>query len=130
METNFNEVFEKVASSVKEMVKTETIIGEEFKMGEYTCKPVIKVGVGYGTGKGEGHHPKQKTEGQGHGAGAAMGLAPVGFLATKGDEITFIPADQKKGLQTALEKLPEIFEKFMAMKNETKESEKTSDKKK
>ncbi len=129
METNFNDVFEKVANSVKDMVKTETIIGEEFKMGEYTCKPVIKVGMGYGTGKGEGHHPKHKSEGEGHGAGAALGLAPVGFLATKGDDITFIPADQKRGLQAAIEKLPEIFEKCMAMK-EKKESGKAEEKKK
>jgi uncharacterized spore protein YtfJ len=58
METNFEQVFEKVSSSVKDMVNTETVIGDEFKIGEFTCKPVIKVGVGYVTGKGEGNHPK------------------------------------------------------------------------
>jgi hypothetical protein len=38
METNFEQVFEKVSSSVKDMVNTETVIGDEFKIGEFTCK--------------------------------------------------------------------------------------------
>jgi uncharacterized spore protein YtfJ len=118
METNFEQVFDKLSSSVKDMVSTNTIIGEEFAIGDFTCKPVIKVGVGYGTGKGEGEDPKHKHKGGGHGAGAAMGMAPVGFLVTKGDEISFIPADQKKGLSAIFEKAPDLVEKIMEMKAE------------
>ena len=130
MENNFEQVFEKVSSSVKEMVNTDTILGEEFKIGDFTCKPVIKVGVGYGTGKGEGHHPKARQEGHGQGAGAAMGIAPVGFLVAKGDEISFIPADQKKGLQAIFEKVPDLIEKIMDMKErKEKEKDKEEDKK-
>ena len=123
METNFDQVFEKVASSVKEMVNTDTILGEEFKIGDFTCKPVIKVGVGYGSGKGEGQHPKSDQKGTGHGAGAAMGIAPVGFLVAKGDEISFIPADQKKGLQAIFDKVPDLIEKIMEMKKEQQKTE-------
>ena len=124
MENNFEQIFEKVSTSVKEMVSTDTILGEEFKIGDFTCKPVIKVGVGYGTGKGEGYHPKAKQEGHGQGAGAAMGIAPVGFLVAKGDEISFIPADQKKGLQAIFDKVPDLIEKIMDMKEKKVEEEK------
>lgn len=123
METNFEQVFEKVSSSVKDMVNTETVIGDEFKIGEFTCKPVIKVGVGYGTGKGEGNHPKHNQKGNGQGAGAAMGIAPIGFLVAKGDEISFISADSKKGLSAIFDKVPDLIEKIMEMKKEKEKEE-------
>lgn len=126
METNFENVFNKVSEDVKELIKTDTIIGEEFTMGDYTCKPVIKVGVGFGTGtgNGKGHKYKGNVEGEHAGAGAGIGIAPVGFLATKGDEITFIPANNKNGLSSVLEKIPDLMEKFMEMKEKKAEEPK------
>ena len=53
-----------------------------------------------------------------------MGIFPVGFLATKGDEITFIPAGNKKGIHTLFEKIPDIVDKFTEMKEkEAKKSD-------
>ncbi len=125
MENNVEALLDKISSHVKEMTTTETIIGDEFKMGEYTCKPVIKVGVGFGSGLGSGEDPKGKGHGTGQGAAAGIGISPVGFLATKGDEITFIPSDKNKGLSALLEKMPDVIDRVMAMK-EKKEAEKTN----
>lgn len=132
METNFESVFDKVSQNVKDLVKTETIVGEEFTLGAYTCKPIIKVGVGFGTGKGKGDAGKSKHHGdsEGEGAGAGMGIIPVGFLATKGDEITFIPASNKNGLSSVLEKVPDLVEKIMDMKNEKETKENKEEDKK
>lgn len=130
METNFEQLLDKLSENLKGIAKTDTVLGDEFKFGEFTCKPVIKVGLGYGGGNGEGDdNSKRHNKGKGTGAGGGVGITPVGFLVTKGDEIYFIPSDQKKGLQTLLEKAPDLMEKMMEMKQKKEEKEQKEQKK-
>jgi uncharacterized spore protein YtfJ len=117
MKMQVEEVLGKVTDFIKSEAKTETVMGKEFKLGEFTCVPVIRIGMGFGYGGGEGEGEAAKTgkgHGEGAGAGAGMGIEPVGFLATRGSEISFIPARNTKGLAAAFEKLPDVLEKFMA----------------
>lgn len=117
METNFESLIEKLSEKVKGFANTDTVIGEEFKLGDFTCKPVIKIGVGFGSGSGEGDsNAKHQGHGKGTGAGAGVGIAPVGFLVSKGGEISFIPASGKKGLDSIFEKVPDLMDKVMEMK--------------
>lgn len=111
-----NEVLGKVTEFLKSEANTETIIGQQFKLGEFTCVPVMSVGLGLGGGGGEGKgNAKAAGEGEGTGAGvgAGIGLAPIGFLATKGNDIQFIPVRSSKGLSAVFEKLPDVLEKFL-----------------
>jgi uncharacterized spore protein YtfJ len=121
MENNVSTMLDQISEKLKEMVKTETIIGEEFTMGEYLCKPIIRVGVGFGSGGGTGEDIKSKGCGTGAAAGAGMGISPVGFLVTRKDEIYFISTEKKTGLSALCEKMPEMMEKAMEFKK-TKES--------
>ena len=130
METNFESIFDKVSENIKELVKTETIVGEEFTMGDYTCKPVMKVGLGFGTGTGTGTDPKSKASGTGGGTGAGMGMAPIGFLISNGKEISFIPANNKNGLSSLIEKVPDIVDKVMEMKKDKESKGEAKDSKK
>jgi uncharacterized spore protein YtfJ len=125
MEIKIDELLDKVSAHVKDLANTETILGEEFKIGEFTCRPVIKVGTGFGSGAGTGDDPKRKMKGTGGGAGAGIGIVPLGFLTAKGDEISFIAVDKKTALSTLFEKVPDLVEKVAEMKNkENKKSEK------
>jgi len=117
MSINVETLVDKVADHVKTLASTETILGDEFTLGEYTCRPVIKVGTGFGSGTGSGKDPKTKADGEGGGAGAGIGISPVGFLVAKGDEISFIPSDKKGGISALLEKVPDLVEKVAEMKN-------------
>ena|SRR4026208_667148 len=113
---NLNEVLGNISEFLKSEAKTETIIGQQFKLGEFTCVPVMSVGLGFGGGGGEGKGAAKNAgegEGTGAGAGAGMGMGPVGFLVTKGDEIQFIPTRSSKGLSAVFEKVPDLIEKFM-----------------
>lgn len=121
MENEVNALLDKIAEHVKEMTKTETIIGDEFTFGEYKCKPVIKIGVGFASGSGTGESPKSKGQGTGIGGGAGVGVTPVGFIVTKGDEISFIPADNKKGLSGVIDKIPDLIDKAMDIKQAKEE---------
>jgi len=118
MQANFDEVLVKVTDFLKSEAKTETVIGKEFKLGEFTCVPVIRMGLGFGYGGGEGEDEK-KAHGGGSGAGAGIGIEPLGFLVTRGAEISFVPSKTSKGLSAAFEKMPDVLEKFLGAKEKT-----------
>jgi uncharacterized spore protein YtfJ len=132
MEVKIEALLDKVSEHVKSLANTDTVLGDEFKIGEYTCRPVIKVGTGFGSGAGSGDDPKKKQSGTGGGAGAALGIAPLGFLVAKGDQISFIPVDKKTPLSSLIDKVPDLVDKFADMKNkeEQKEEKTKEDKKK
>ena len=121
MEMNFEELLSKITDFIQSEAKTDTVIGEQFKLGEFTCVPVIKVGIGFGSGGGTGDAPKTG-KGRGGGAGAGMGIEPIGFLVTREDQISLMDVGKSKGLSAAFEKVPDLFEKFMG-KSPEKETE-------
>jgi uncharacterized spore protein YtfJ len=124
MTINLEESVKQFTDFLKTEAKTETVIGQSFQLGEFTCVPVIKFGIGLGYGGGEGHGDmpnKGKGEGGGSGAGGGMGVAPLGFLVTRGDQISFISTNSNKGLGAAFEKVPDLIEKFMERKRQKKE---------
>lgn len=127
MDINIENLLDKVSDHVKTLASTETILGEEFTLGEFTCRPVIKVGTGFGSGAGEGNDPKSN-KGSGGGAGAGIGITPLGFLTTKGDEIYFIPSDKKTALSSLIEKVPDLVEKVAEMKNKEDKKEEKKEK--
>jgi uncharacterized spore protein YtfJ len=120
MDLHFDELLGKVTDFLKSEAKSETVIGEQFQLGEFTCVPVIKVGLGFGSGGGEEVESKGK-KGEGAGAGGGIGIQPIGFLVTKGDEISFLEAGKAHGLAAAFEKVPDLIEKFVAERNKHEE---------
>ncbi len=121
MELHFEELLSQITDFIKAEAKTETVIGEQFVLGEFSCVPVIKVGMGFGSGGGEGSEKNTK-KGQGMGAGAGVGIEPLGFLVTKGDEISFIEAGKAHGLSAAFEKVPDMIEKIYESKSRKEEA--------
>lgn len=120
MDLHFEELLNKVTDFIKSEAKTETIIGEPFQLGEFKCVPVIKVGMGFGSGGGEGVEGKGR-KGEGAGAGAGIGIQPIGFLVTKGDEISFLEAGKTHGLAAAFEKVPDLIERIVSERNKKEE---------
>jgi uncharacterized spore protein YtfJ len=128
MDFNIESLLDKVSDHVKSLASTETVLGEEFTIGEFTCRPVIKVGTGFGSGAGTGKDPKSN-KGTGGGAGAGIGITPLGFLTTKGDEIYFIPSDKKSALSSLMEQVPDLVEKVAEMKNKEEKKEEKKEQK-
>ncbi|SEQ36215.1 Uncharacterized spore protein YtfJ [Hyunsoonleella jejuensis] len=118
MDLHFEELIGQITDFIKTEAKTETVVGEQFELGQFKCVPVIKVGMGFGSGGGEGVETKSKArKGQGAGAGAGIGIEPIGFLVTKNDEISFIEAGKAHGLAAAFEKVPDMIEKIVEKKS-------------
>ena len=116
MEMHFEELLGQITDFIKSEAKTDTVVGQQFELGEFKCVPVIKVGMGFGSGGGEGTEPKAG-KGQGGGAGAGVGIEPIGFLVTKGDEISFLAAGKTQGLASVFEKVPDLIEKIANAKS-------------
>ena len=114
MDLHFEELLKQITDFIKSEAKTETVVGEQFQLGEFKCVPVIKVGLGFGSGGGEGVDTKAKAmKGAGIGAGAGVGIEPIGFLVTKEDNISFLEAGKAHGLSAAFEKMPDLIGKII-----------------
>jgi len=111
MDLHYEELMQKITDFLKSETKTDTVIGEQFELGEFKCVPVIKVGLGFGSAGGEGGETKNKRT-EGMGAGAGVGIEPIGFLVTKDDEISFLETGKSHGLSAAFEKVPDLIEKI------------------
>ncbi len=120
MEIHFDELLEKITNFIQSETKTETIIGDVFKLGEFNCAPVIKVGFGFGSGGGEGSDTKKRKATAGA-AGAGVGIEPIGFLVSKDSEISFISTEKHSGLAAVFEKVPDLIEKVMDQKKASKD---------
>ncbi len=122
MDLHFEELLGKITDFIKSEAKTDTVMGEPFELGEFKCVPVIKVGMGFGSGGGEGTSDKRKlVKGEGFGGGAGVGIEPIGFLVTKGDNISFLEAGNTHGLAAAFEKMPEVIDKFLERRKREEE---------
>lgn len=122
MAINLDETVKQLMDFLKTEAKTETVIGQSFQLGEFTCVPVMKFGIGLGYGGGEGHGDqagKGKGEGTGIGVGGGLGVEPIGFLTTRGDQVSFISTQTKKGLSAVFEKVPDLMEKMMEKQKST-----------
>lgn len=118
---NMDEVLSRVTDFIKNEVNTEAIIGKPFKLGEFDCVPVIRVGIGFGSGEVEGEMSKAG-HGDLGGAGAGMGMEPLGFLVSRGEEITFVNTKLNKGITAAFEKVPELIGKYMESRTKEKDA--------
>lgn len=119
-----NEMLDKMVDFMKSEAKTETVIGQQFKLGEFTCVPVMSIGLALAGGGGEGKGSMKSTneaEGMGTAGGGGLGMAPVGFLVAKGNEIEFISTRTSKGLGAAFEKIPDLLVKFLDKNKKEKE---------
>lgn len=115
MSINLGESVKQFTDLLKSEAKTENVIGQSFQLGEFTCVPVIKIGMGLGYGGGEGNGDsmgKGKGEGTAGGAGGGLGVEPVGFLTTRGDQISFISTNSSRGISSLFDKVPDLLEKM------------------
>lgn len=106
METNFEGMIKEMADFLKDEAKAETIIGKEFKLGDFHCVPVMALGMGFGGGEGTGG--AREAQGGGDAGGVGMGMSPIGFLVSHKEDIQFITVQGPSALNTAFEKLPDL----------------------
>ena len=66
---------------IREMIDTDTIIGEAITVGDVTIVPISRVTFGFASGGGDGTLKEHR--GFGGGGGAGVKIDPIGFLVVK-----------------------------------------------
>ncbi len=110
------EIIGKLMEELKAVAKTETILGQEIKVGEFTLIPVSRISLGVGAGGGKG--TDNKKEGEGGGGGGGVMVTPIAFIVIKGDDISFHGIKRGGTLDAVFEHLPELTDKILAKAHE------------
>ena len=112
-----SEIIGKLMDELKTVARTETILGQEIKVGEFTLIPVSRISLGVGAGGGKG--TDNKKEGEGGGGGGGVMVTPIAFIVIKGGEISFHGIKRGGALDGFFEHLPDLTEKILAKTRET-----------
>ncbi len=86
--TEATDLIKTLLEGFKTVAKTETIVGEGIKAGEFTVLPVSKISLGIGAGAGS---EQIKTSGGSGGAGGGgICVEPIAFLVIKDGEVSIL----------------------------------------
>jgi uncharacterized spore protein YtfJ len=123
------EILDALMRNLKEILRTESIVGQPIQAGNTTILPVIKVFVGFGAGGGAGI-PEKGSGGSGNGArgvtasggggGGGLSITPVGFLVIEEGRATMITPGSTRWDWIA-ESIPDMWEKLVRIRQESKE---------
>ena len=121
-ENNVVEILKSVVGELKEMARSETIIGKPVTIGDRTVIPIVKISVGFGAGGGKG----AKDDGGGGTAGGGS-VEPVGFIVIHKGKVQLIPMQESEmSIGKLLSFAPDVIKKVKEFreKREKKKSEK------
>jgi len=117
-----------VLDEFREIVKTETVVGEPISVGEAVIVPVSKISFGFGAGGGG---QGAENSGRGSGTGGGASVEPIAFVVVVGSKVQIVPLEEKKepGMWKLLELVPDALGKIKDFKTkrerkQEKESEK------
>ena len=100
---------------IREMVGSNTIIGEPIVVEGTTILPVSKVSFGFASG-GSDIGAKTTKELFGGGSGAGVSVVPVAFLVIKDGNVRTVQlADTNSTVDRALNMVPELVDKLGAL---------------
>ena len=123
-----DELVKAVLSELRQITKTETVIGKPFQVGKTTLVPVSKISVGFAAGGGK----KNAKNGQGEATGGGATIEPLAFFVIKEDKVELVTMDKEDmGLGKVIDLVPQIIEKVKDMKEKrgkTVKKEKKEDK--
>jgi uncharacterized spore protein YtfJ len=94
----------------KAVAKTDAIVGEGIKAGEFTVLPVSKISLGIGAGAGT--EQIKASGGSGGAGGGGICVEPIAFLVVKEGEVSILNLRRMPAMIEAFfGKIPDMLEK-------------------
>ncbi|MCK4372007.1 MAG: sporulation protein [candidate division Zixibacteria bacterium] len=121
---NVVDILKGVVGELKEVARSETIIGEPVTVGDRTVIPVVKISVGFGAGGGQGEDEKSRS-GFGGGGGGGTKIEPAAFIIIDDKGVSLLPVAKGKWDQI-IDAIPGIAKKISKLKDKLKK-EKTDE---
>jgi len=113
MSDKITELISTIIGELKQVAKTETIVGEPVKLGDKMVVPVSRVTVGFGAGGGEGQS-QEKSSSFGGGGGGGARIEPVGFIVIEGDKVSFLPTKPGR-FEGLIDSIPGVIDKVKSL---------------
>ena len=107
---NVVEILKAVVGELKDISRSETIIGKPVTIGSRTVIPIMKISVGFGAGGGQGEGNKIG-EGFGGGGGGGARIEPAAFIIMDDDGVSLLPAT-KGSWESLIDAIPGIASKI------------------
>jgi len=115
MANNVVDILKGVVEELREIAKSETVIGQPITVGKTTVLPVIKLSVGFGAGGGQGEDTKAMS-GFGGGGGGGARIEPAGFIIIEEKGVRFLATGKGKW-DSIIEAVPGIARKVADWKD-------------
>ncbi|MFO8060113.1 MAG: spore germination protein GerW family protein [Bacillota bacterium] len=104
------EVFTTLFDKLEKFIRTETVVGDPFEVGNIIMVPIMSVSFGVGGGEGTGKDSKGN-DGAGGGGGVGCKMTPNAMLVVQNDELSVVPLTSRGSLEKIVEMVPEILGK-------------------
>jgi len=117
MSQNLPNMLDNTIAKIREMVNSNTVIGEPIVVGEdVTIIPVSNISIGLGGGGSDfvSKHPNQHENPFGGGVGAGVKVTPVAFLIVKDGNVRMLPVAVPANTTTdrLVEMIPDTLDKI------------------
>ena len=100
---------------IRDMVNSETIIGDPIHVDDTTIIPVPRVPFGFASG-GSGGGPASSKQMFGGGSGAGVSVTPVAFLVVSNGNVRTVQLVEKvSAVDNVIASLPELVDKVAAL---------------
>lgn len=121
MSSDVVEIIKSVVGELKEIARSESIVGKPITIGGKTVVPIVKISIGFGVGGGQGERDKGSTAMHLGGGGGGVSMEPAAFIIMDEDGISLLPA-KRSSWEGVIESVPGIAKKILKL------AEKTDDK--
>ena len=118
---------------LRQMAKTETIVGQPVTIEDKTVLPVIKFSIGFGAGGGEGtgeglsakeDNGSGKGSGYGQGGGGGIRIDPVAFVTVHDGKVMLLPITKAgANVERLLDSIPDFIDKVRTIRGKKEEKQ-------
>lgn len=115
-QNNVTDILQAVVGELKDMARSETVIGEPVMAGDKTLVPVVTISVGFGAGGGQGDSGNANA-GFGGGGGAGLRIEPTAFIVLERDGVSLLPA-KRGSWENLVNAIPNAMEKISKFRQE------------
>lgn len=123
MANNVTEIIRGVVEELKQIARTESIVGEPITIGNKTLVPIVRITVGFGGGGGEGSDDKSRS-GFGGGGGGGVRVEPAAFIVMDDSGISLLPV-KPGAIDTLVEAIPTLIGKLGKLKSKLSSAKKS-----
>ena len=118
MSKNLPNMLENTIAKIREMVDSNSVVGEPITTGDVTIIPISKISVGLGGGGSDyvSKHTNSQENPFGGGVGAGIKVTPVAFLIVKDGGVRMLPVAQPANTTAdrIVEMIPDTLDKIAA----------------